>query len=63
MRVQIDNDGGYMIYQENANNDILKEHGLDDRNLTRTFIGTNCYGIPKTDIKLFADVYEGAPSI
>lgn len=32
MRVEIDNDGGYIIDQENAISDILKEHGLEEAN-------------------------------
>lgn len=63
MRVEIDNDGGYIIDQENAINDILKEHGLEDANSTRTPIGADCYEIPATDSALLIDADGGAPSI
>ena len=63
MRVKIDNDGSYIIDQENAINDILKEHGLEDANSTRTPIGADCYEVPTTDSALLVDADGGAPSI
>uniref|UniRef100_A0AAV1TEW2 Integrase catalytic domain-containing protein n=1 Tax=Peronospora matthiolae TaxID=2874970 RepID=A0AAV1TEW2_9STRA len=40
MRVEVDNDGDYIIDQEVAINDILKDHGLEDANSTRMQIVT-----------------------
>ncbi|CAI5732632.1 unnamed protein product [Peronospora farinosa] len=63
MRVAVDDDGSYVIDQEGAISDLLREHGLDDANSTRNLIGANCYEVPTTDSALLISEEGGSPSI
>ncbi|CAI5725092.1 unnamed protein product [Peronospora effusa] len=63
MRVAVDDDGSYVIDQEGAINDLLREHGLDDANSTRTPIGADCYEVPTTDSALLIAEEGEGPSI
>lgn len=46
MRVAVHDDGSYVADQEGAIGDLLREHGLEDANSTRTHIGSDCYEVP-----------------
>ncbi|CAI5716713.1 unnamed protein product [Peronospora effusa] len=63
MRVAVDDDSSYVIDQEGAINDLLREHGLDDADSTRTPIGADCYEVPTTDSALLISEEGGGHSI
>ncbi|CAI5725764.1 unnamed protein product [Peronospora destructor] len=64
MRVALDGDGGYVMDQEEAISDLLREHGLTDTNSTLAPIGADCYEVQPIDSALLeATSTNGAPTI
>uniref|UniRef100_A0AAV1VGV3 LAGLIDADG endonuclease n=1 Tax=Peronospora matthiolae TaxID=2874970 RepID=A0AAV1VGV3_9STRA len=49
MRVVLNDGGEYQLDQEEAINDLLREHGLSNANLTLAPIGSDCYEIHPSD--------------
>ena len=47
-----DGEGGYVLDQEEAISDLLREHGLTEANSTFAPIGTDCYELRQIDSAL-----------
>lgn len=52
MKVALGDDGGYVLNQEEAIGDLLREHDLSDANTTLSPIGADCYEVQQTDCAL-----------
>ena len=64
MRVVLNEDGGYLLDQEEDINDLLSEHGLSDANSTPAPIGSDCYEVrPSDGVLLETKGKNGIPTV
>ncbi|GAB9471215.1 unnamed protein product, partial [Globisporangium polare] len=64
MRVERAEGGGYSLDQEEAIDELLREHGLQDANSVRSPIGDDCYEVPPAVAELLqAKAADGMPTI
>lgn len=63
MQVAVDDHESYVIDQESAIGDLLREHGLEESNSTRTPIGSDCYKAPSVDSALLIATDGDGPRI
>uniref|UniRef100_A0AAV1UC00 Reverse transcriptase Ty1/copia-type domain-containing protein n=1 Tax=Peronospora matthiolae TaxID=2874970 RepID=A0AAV1UC00_9STRA len=64
MRVALDGDGFYIMDQEEAIKDLLREHGLNEANPTLASIGADCYEVQDEDSALLGETSTATtPSI